>query len=226
MTRWSKYSLAGLLICLALPRAPALAQEIRLPAECRVQIVGAFLPTMPDSVAKTVNRWLVLINRAQYADYGDSVAAAKFKAEVDSAWRSDPEFVEWTFAVIIGAENLSNEIEAGVAKLVYRRVSGRPGPVLSAMVKGMSAGSRWDLAVWAMKPPLTEQEQNLVFAEACRAYWLLAASAQDTTNAILFTRNPLLAAVGRASSQLEGTVTLLTGERQRTVQEWLKSLRE
>lgn len=93
---------------------------------------------------------------------------------MEDLWQRDSVAVRFELARIVGDAFMQSDHSAEVAAMLYRRLSGHPGAMLTSRTM-VDSPERTRLALVAIRSPLTAAEEKYVLGIACRTGWILLA---------------------------------------------------
>jgi len=97
---------------------------------------------------------------------------------IATAWRADSSDIEWALASMVVSDLKWNYLMAEEAAQAYRGFSGRPRPILTALVNTYN-DSRVTLVLGAIASAPDDLDQDIILSLACDAAWRLTAFRTD-----------------------------------------------
>lgn len=145
---------------------------------------------------------------------------------LDALYAKDPVQVTWSVAMLATDPTRSTRDLARDAASWYRNHIGRARPIL-ALLEGTGDQAFRPTALEAIKPPLSLDEERLVFRYACDASWQLEALWADSAYHRMVNKGAAhVAWPADAMSVLYASSVLLTGSRRAAVDSMILRFRE
>lgn len=168
-------------VIFALLDVAGLQAQVRLPPACYAMDRAVYdrEPPIPLVQEPALSDWPDRVGRALRLPGHSSIIT------LDSLLRRDSTAVLWALAYLAGDAvhtryaTLADKMAAVAA---YRRISGRPGPILYILSRLHNDVSR-PMAVQAIRRPVGAKAEGVLFAYACDALWLLSNWYADSAQA-------------------------------------------
>lgn len=155
----------------------------------------------------------------------ESLAFAQVRRRVDALWAKDSASIEWVLAWLAVDEDVSDLSVATNAAIEYRRLSGRPLPMLALMKDYAQDDGRRALGLQAITSgTLREDEQDFVFRLACDAAQHLSPFVTDSKLKVWRSQQPRRW-YESATRLLLASRVFLEGQRQTAVDRMLTRLK-